>query len=74
MYPLISDQWIQESKALGNGFGLVSEGLETPFDELPSNDDSLIMRYPLVSLFRSCPAKLPSPLTLSVDDTDPRLR
>lgn len=44
------DQWIQDSKALGNGFGLVSDGLETPFDELPSNDENLVMRYPLVSV------------------------
>ncbi|ORY60396.1 alpha-ketoglutarate dependent xanthine dioxygenase [Leucosporidium creatinivorum] len=41
-------QWIQDAKALGNGFGMVSDGLETPFDELPSNDESLVMRYPLL--------------------------
>lgn len=47
-----SDQWIQEAKAMGNGFGMVSEGLETPLDELPSNEPALIKQYPLVCLPR----------------------
>lgn len=37
---------------MGNGFGMVSEGLETPLDELPSNEPALIKQYPLVCLPR----------------------
>lgn len=41
-------QWISGAKAYGNGFNLYSEGLETPYEDLPGSDPALIKTYPLV--------------------------
>lgn len=41
-------QWIQDAKAAGNGFTMVSEGKEAAFEDLPSNDPECIMEYPMV--------------------------
>lgn len=35
-------------KALGNGFGLVSEGAEVPIENLPSADPAKIQTLPMV--------------------------
>ncbi|GAA5897701.1 hypothetical protein JCM6882_000072 [Rhodosporidiobolus microsporus] len=40
--------WIQDSKATDDGFGLVSEGRETPLEELPPVDESAIKRYKMI--------------------------
>lgn len=47
-YPPSPYQWIQDVKATNNGFGMVSEGKEIPFDGLPSNDPAGIITYPLL--------------------------
>ncbi|KAK4700045.1 xanthine dioxygenase, partial [Phenoliferia sp. Uapishka_3] len=41
-------QWIQDAKAMGNGFGMESDDLETPLIDLPSNNPDLVKQYPLV--------------------------
>lgn len=40
--------WIKNAKALGNGLGLYSDGLEVPDAELPPIDEAYIKIYPMV--------------------------
>lgn len=40
--------WLGNAKMLSNGLGMVTEGKETPLDQLPPWDESKIMIYPLV--------------------------
>ncbi|GAA5987979.1 hypothetical protein JCM11641_005970 [Rhodosporidiobolus odoratus] len=41
-------QWIQDAKATDDGFGMVSEGKETPLEELPPVDEGAVKRYKMV--------------------------
>jgi len=41
--------WMAPARALSNGLGIVSEGLEVPTGELPDWEESKVKTFPLVS-------------------------
>lgn len=42
-----ADGWMSKCKALSNGLGLISEGLELPLDKLPPIDPDKVQNLPM---------------------------